>query len=129
MACTQGKLGGEPPARANSYGRPCPDWCTTDHGAQLAVSTSTGKPVREDQHYSRPFGDGNVSAVAYQGSFNDFAEVRASVPGAPCYVPASDAKYLAVLLEEIAQQRMTPARLRQLAACIRDAAALAEAAK
>lgn len=108
--------------KANSAGRQCPDWCTTDHqapgkGLDACRRDVTPIPIRKESRLG-------IRAYPYLPAFSDEARVMAGgIQGMVIAASADDAKDLAALVE--AFSAMTPARIRQFAAQIREAESLA----
>src|SRR5580704_13535063 len=108
--------------KANSSGRQCPDWCTTNHqapgkGHNACRRDVTPIPIRTGSHLG-------IRAYPYRPASCDEAKVMAGGPfGMVIAASADDAKSLAALVEGLSE--MTPARIRQFAAQIRDAETLA----
>jgi hypothetical protein len=108
--------------KANSADRQCPDWCTTDHqvpgkGHDACRRDVTPIPIRKGSRLG-------IRAYPYLPAFSDEARVMAGgIPGMVIAASADDAKDLAALVE--AFSAMTPARIRQFAAQIREADSLA----
>ena len=108
--------------KANSSGRQCPDWCTTDHqtpgkGHNACRKDVTPIPIRTGS----PLG---IRAYPCRPASCDQAKVMAGgIFGMVIAASADDAKDLAALVEGLSE--MTPARIRQFAAQIRDAQTLA----
>jgi hypothetical protein len=108
--------------KANSSGRQCPDWCTTNHqapgkGHNACRRDVTPIPIRTGS----PLG---IRAYPYRPASCDEAKVMAGgIFGMVIAASADDAKDLAALVEGLSE--MTPARIRQFAAQIRDAQTLA----
>jgi hypothetical protein len=108
--------------KANSAGRQCPDWCTTDHQTQgkghnacrkdvTPIPIRSGSPLGIRAYPCRPASSDQAKIIA-GGSF-----------GMVIAVSADDAKDLAALVEGLSE--VTPARIRRFAAQIRDAETLA----
>jgi hypothetical protein len=108
--------------KANSAGRQCPHWCTTDHqtpgkGHDACRTDVTPIPTRKGSSLG-------IRAYPYRPASSDKASVIAGgIPGMVIAASADDAKDLAALVEELSG--MTLARIRQFAAQIRDAESLA----
>ena len=108
--------------KANSSGRQCPGWCTTGHrapgkGHNACRRDVTPIPIRTGS----PLG---IMAYPYRPASCDEAKVMAGgIFGMVIAASADDAKDLAALVEGLSE--MTPARIRQFAAQIRDAQTLA----
>jgi hypothetical protein len=108
--------------KANSSGRQCPGWCTTSHqapgkGHNACRRDVTPIPIRTGS----PLG---IRAYPCRPASCDEAKVMAGgIFGMVIAASADDAKDLAALVEGLSG--MTPARIRQFAAQIRDARTLA----
>jgi hypothetical protein len=108
--------------KADSAGRPCPDWCTADHqtpgkGHNACRKDVTPIPIRSGS----PLG---IRAYPYRPASSDQAKIIAGGSfGTVIAASADDAKNLAALVEGLSE--MTPARIRRFAAQIRDAETLA----
>ena len=108
--------------KANSSGRQCPGWCTTNHqapgkGHNACRRDVTPIPIRTGS----PLG---IRAYPCRPASCDEAKVMAGgIFGMVIAASADDAKDLAALVEGLSE--MTPARIRQFAAQIRDAQTLA----
>ena len=116
------------PARTNSEGHLCLPWCTVDHcerigsrGLRLSYH-GTESPV-----IATP--SGYVSAMAYQDGFSDDApqvSLSCLTSAGSLLVDTGDSAELAALVEQLADA--TPDQHRELAAAIRQAAAIITAA-
>jgi hypothetical protein len=108
--------------KANSAGRQCPDWCTTDHqapgkGHDACRHDVASIPIRRGSRLG-------IRAYPFLPAFSDEARVMAGgIFGTVIAASADDAKDLAALVEGLSET--TPARIRQFAAQIRDAEPLA----
>ena len=108
--------------KANSSGRQCPGWCTTNHqapgnGRNACRRDVTPIPIRTGS----PLG---IRAYPCRPASCDEAKVMAGgIFGMVIAASADDAKDLAALVEGLSE--MTPARIRQFAAQIRAAQTLA----
>jgi hypothetical protein len=108
--------------KANSSGRQCPDWCTTNHqalgkGHNPCRKDVTPIPIRTGS----PLG---IRAYPCRPASSDEARVIAGGPfGMVIAASPDDAKNLAALVEGLSE--MTPARIRRFAPQIRDAETLA----
>jgi hypothetical protein len=108
--------------KTNSAGRQCPDWCTTDHqapgkGHDACRRDVTSIPIRKGSSLG-------IRAYPYRPASSDKASVMAGgIFGMVIAASADDAKDLAALVEGLSE--MTPARIRQFAAQIRQAEPLA----
>jgi hypothetical protein len=108
--------------KANSAGRQCPDWCTTDHqtpgkGRDACRKDVTPIPIRKGSRLG-------IRAYPHLPASADDARVIAGgIPGMVIAASVDDAKDLAALIEALSE--MTPARIRQFAAQIHEAATLA----
>jgi hypothetical protein len=108
--------------KENSAGRPCPDWCTTDHQTSGKGNNACRKdvapiPIRSGS----PLG---IRAYPYRPASSDQAKIIAGGSlGMVIAKSADDAEDLAALVEGLSE--MTPARIRRFAAQIRDAQTLA----
>jgi hypothetical protein len=114
--------GGGRVMKENSAGRPCPDWCITDHQAPGKGHNTCRRdvapiPIRSGS----PLG---IRAYPYRPASCDEAKVIAGgIFGMVIAASADDAKNLAALVEGLSE--MTPARIRRFAAQIRHAETLA----
>ena len=108
--------------KINSAGRQCPDWCTTDHDAPGKGHDACRRdvapvPIRKGSSLG-------FKAYPRRPAFSGEAEVLAvGWAGMVIAASADDAKDLAALVEGLSG--MTPARIRQFAAQIREAEGLA----
>lgn len=108
--------------RADAAGRRCPDWCTSDHQAPGKENDACRKdvtpiPIRKGSSLG-------IRAYPYRPASSDQARVVAGgIAGMVIAASADDAKDLAALVEGLSG--MTPARIRQFAAQIRQAESLA----
>jgi hypothetical protein len=108
--------------KANSAGRQCPDWCTTDHqaprkGHDACRHDVASIPIRRGSRLG-------IKAYPFLPAFCDEARVMAGgIFGTVIAASADDAKDLAALVEGLSE--MTPARIRQFAAQIAEAENLA----
>ena len=106
----------------NSAGRPCPDWCTTDHQAPGQGHDACRKDVTPIA--IRTGSRLGIRAYPYRPASSGEAKVMAGgIFGMVIAASADDAKDLAALVEGLSE--MTPARIRQFAVQIRDAGSLA----
>lgn len=107
-------------ARANRDGHPCPSWCVTDHDHELIPGSFSDTHDSGKVHAALV---AMVSAVLFPSG--DGPEVQVCTPaadGGSIFLPARKAGYLAVLIRELADA--TPEHHRELAAAIRQAAAV-----
>ena len=108
--------------KANSSGRQCPDWCTTDHqnpgkGHNACRKDVTPIPIRSGS----PLG---IRAYPYRPASSDQAKIIAGGSfGMVIAASADDAKDLAAPVEGLSE--MTPARIGQFATQSRAAETLA----
>lgn len=111
------------PARANRDGHPCPSWCATDHDREIAPGifqtthgTSHARVSVSERGYDRLLVSGDL--------FPSDGERAVHVSGGnePLFVPPEMAEGAAALVELLADA--TPEQHRELAAAIRQAAAV-----
>jgi hypothetical protein len=108
--------------KANAAGRPCPPWCTTDHQAPGKGHDACRKDVAPIPVRTRSSLE--IRAYPCLSAYSGQATVMAGgIPGMVTAASADDAKDLAALVEQLSG--MTPARIRQFAAQIRQAETLA----
>lgn len=106
--------------KTNSNGRPCPEWCTADHAADLEISCRSEAPYIAAGKNS-PTSFRATSVLSPRGD-KPFVSASAS-PGGAIFHRADEARDTASLVESLADS--TPARIRLFAAQIRTAADLA----